>query len=42
LGDLRLNGEKYEDTTNVVNINESDYIIKVVSQCGDVDIDVNP
>jgi uncharacterized membrane protein len=40
LGDLRLNGEKYEDTTNVVNINESDYIIKVVSQCGDVDIDV--
>jgi DUF4097 and DUF4098 domain-containing protein YvlB len=39
-GDLSLNGEKYEDSTNVVNINESDYIIKIVSQCGDVDINV--
>jgi hypothetical protein len=39
-GDFSLNGEKYEDAANVVNINESDYIIKVVSQCGDVDINV--
>jgi DUF4097 and DUF4098 domain-containing protein YvlB len=39
-GDLRLNGEKYEETTNVVNINDPDYIIKIVSQCGDVDIRV--
>jgi DUF4097 and DUF4098 domain-containing protein YvlB len=39
-GDLRLNGEKYGDTSNVININESDFVIKVVSQCGDVDISV--
>jgi uncharacterized membrane protein len=39
-GDLKLNGEKYEDATNVVNINASDYVITVVSECGDVDISV--